>query len=384
MHQAKKSDALHDICFYIVFQLLLQMEIASLVFPPTWNHSLQNITMHLLCPEPITVNTKLLPTDSTESFLRWVWVFFLFYCVILCCCYCQSPPTRKDVRAGKKNLCLNSLQPDPRFALQNVSVWGAKYIFKISWVSSQRYIRSAICTTSEVLYLSVDIWVSADTGPVYTNTKVSFILLNRDFECGVNQKNQTLNVASLLCWFWRQSPLVCPHTLFWKNCIWSQNLETNTNIFFFFFFNKCTWKWSGEEPAANIEPCVCVFRARNMTEQQEQSEETGVLSTQDLDPSKDDDTHGHFRQISHTHNYHTALHRLLSLPYTPSVSCARSWVTARGDLFSQHVFCAFVSAGFDVNNGQICTQMHTKWLWTEIFLFTYRPGDKKKKIYRSF
>ncbi|XP_022605411.1 GRAM domain-containing protein 2A-like isoform X1 [Seriola dumerili] len=36
-------------------------------------------------------------------------------------------------------------------------------------------------------------------------------------------------------------------------------------------------------------------RARNMTEQQEQSEDTGLLSTQDLDPSKDDDTHGHFR-----------------------------------------------------------------------------------------
>ncbi|CAI5644847.1 unnamed protein product [Oreochromis niloticus] len=36
-------------------------------------------------------------------------------------------------------------------------------------------------------------------------------------------------------------------------------------------------------------------RARSMTEQQEQSEEIGLLSTQDLDPSKDDDTHGHFR-----------------------------------------------------------------------------------------
>ncbi|XP_034077242.1 GRAM domain-containing protein 2A isoform X1 [Gymnodraco acuticeps] len=35
-------------------------------------------------------------------------------------------------------------------------------------------------------------------------------------------------------------------------------------------------------------------RARSMTEQQEQSEETGLLSTQDLDHSKDDDTHGHF------------------------------------------------------------------------------------------
>nr|XP_043886503.1 GRAM domain-containing protein 2A isoform X4 [Solea senegalensis]XP_043886504.1 GRAM domain-containing protein 2A isoform X5 [Solea senegalensis] len=36
-------------------------------------------------------------------------------------------------------------------------------------------------------------------------------------------------------------------------------------------------------------------RARSMTEQQEPSEETGLLSTQDLEPSKDDDTHGHFR-----------------------------------------------------------------------------------------
>lgn len=35
-----------------------------------------------------------------------------------------------------------------------------------------------------------------------------------------------------------------------------------------------------------------------MTEQQEPAEETGLLSTQDLDPSKDDGTHGHFRQIS--------------------------------------------------------------------------------------
>lgn len=44
---------------------------------------------------------------------------------------------------------------------------------------------------------------------------------------------------------------------------------------------------------------VC-FRARSMTEQQEQSEETGLLPSQDLDPSKEDDAHGHFRQISHT------------------------------------------------------------------------------------
>ncbi|KAF6719043.1 GRAM domain-containing protein 2 [Oryzias melastigma] len=36
-------------------------------------------------------------------------------------------------------------------------------------------------------------------------------------------------------------------------------------------------------------------RARSMTEQQEPAEETGLLSTQDLDPSKDDGTHGHFR-----------------------------------------------------------------------------------------
>ncbi|TDH16831.1 hypothetical protein EPR50_G00002070 [Perca flavescens] len=36
-------------------------------------------------------------------------------------------------------------------------------------------------------------------------------------------------------------------------------------------------------------------RARSMTDQPEQSEETGLLSTQDLDHSKDEDTHGHFR-----------------------------------------------------------------------------------------
>ncbi|XP_072236205.1 GRAM domain-containing protein 2A isoform X1 [Leuresthes tenuis] len=40
---------------------------------------------------------------------------------------------------------------------------------------------------------------------------------------------------------------------------------------------------------------ACRVRARSMTEQQEQGEETGLISTQDLDPSKDDDTHGHFR-----------------------------------------------------------------------------------------
>ncbi|XP_030270968.1 uncharacterized protein gramd2aa isoform X7 [Sparus aurata] len=36
-------------------------------------------------------------------------------------------------------------------------------------------------------------------------------------------------------------------------------------------------------------------RARSMTEPQEHNEETGLISTQDLEPSKDDDTHGHFR-----------------------------------------------------------------------------------------
>nr|XP_040019898.1 uncharacterized protein gramd2aa isoform X4 [Gasterosteus aculeatus aculeatus] len=36
-------------------------------------------------------------------------------------------------------------------------------------------------------------------------------------------------------------------------------------------------------------------RAKSMTEQQEQSEETGLLATQDLDHCKDEDAHGHFR-----------------------------------------------------------------------------------------
>ncbi|XP_061743021.1 GRAM domain-containing protein 2A isoform X2 [Nerophis ophidion] len=36
-------------------------------------------------------------------------------------------------------------------------------------------------------------------------------------------------------------------------------------------------------------------RARSMTEQQEHAEETGLLSTQDLDSSKDEEAHGHLR-----------------------------------------------------------------------------------------
>lgn len=52
-------------------------------------------------------------------------------------------------------------------------------------------------------------------------------------------------------------------------------------------------------PAVNVELCVCVSRARSMTEQQEHGEVTGLLSSHDLEPSKDDDTHGHFRQITH-------------------------------------------------------------------------------------
>ncbi|XP_030016535.1 GRAM domain-containing protein 2A isoform X2 [Sphaeramia orbicularis] len=36
-------------------------------------------------------------------------------------------------------------------------------------------------------------------------------------------------------------------------------------------------------------------RAKSMTEQQEQSEDTGLLPTQDLDPSKEDNAHGNFR-----------------------------------------------------------------------------------------
>lgn len=39
-----------------------------------------------------------------------------------------------------------------------------------------------------------------------------------------------------------------------------------------------------------------------MSEQQEQGEEPGLLSTQDLDPSKEDDAH--FRQLSHTPTHH--------------------------------------------------------------------------------
>lgn len=75
-----------------------------------------------------------------------------------------------------------------------------------------------------------------------------------------------------------------------------------------------------------------MFRARSMTEQQEQGEEPGLVSTQDLDPSKDDD--GHFRQISHAHTRTRA--------HAPSASCAQSWVPAPGDSFFLHLFGAFI------------------------------------------
>lgn len=88
------------------------------------------------------------------------------------------------------------------------------------------------------------------------------------------------------------------------------------------------------------------FRARSMTEQQEHSEDSGLVSTQDLDPSKDDDSHGHFRQVSQTPSKTCV--RLI-FPHAPSVSCARSWVTAPGRLLG---FMILFEIYLKSNNGQ--------------------------------
>lgn len=96
----------------------------------------------------------------------------------------------------------------------------------------------------------------------------------------------------------------------WKRCITAirQSLLVLTQkpfgealSLFLSLFESQTWGWRrGDVPAVNAElcACVCVSRARSMTEQQEQGEVTGLLSTHDQDPSKDDDAHGHFRQMS--------------------------------------------------------------------------------------
>ena len=130
-------------------------------------------------------------------------------------------------------------------------------------------------------------------------------------------------------------------------------------------------------PAANIELCVCVSRARSMTEQQEQGEETGLISTQDLDPSKDDDTHGHFRQsLTHRHTllcYTCCFSRFFFFFLcTPSVSCAWSWVTAVGDLFSQHPFCSVFDVKQWSKRAHTCIQKECKQgLTKDVFYFPF-------------
>lgn len=121
------------------------------------------------------------------------------------------------------------------------------------------------------------------------------------------------------------------------------NLDTKTNIVFY----KRTRMSRGEVPAVNIELCVCVFRARSMTEQQEQSEETGLVSTQDLDHSKDDDTHGHFRQISHTQT-HTLFCNTCCLsmlfffhPHTICILCMVMGYSPRRFIFTALILCFY-------------------------------------------
>lgn len=77
-----------------------------------------------------------------------------------------------------------------------------------------------------------------------------------------------------------------------------------------------------------------------MSEQQEQSEEAGLLPSQDLEPSKEDDAHGHFRQVP------AASLTSFFFPFVtgaPSASCARSWVPTPGRFcfHSSNLFCDF-------------------------------------------
>lgn len=93
-----------------------------------------------------------------------------------------------------------------------------------------------------------------------------------------------------------------------------------------------------------------------MSEQPEQSEEAGLLPSQDLEPSKEDDAHGHFRQVSRAQ----ALRRTRRLPDLlsppPSSSLAHHLHPVRGHGFqplgdfvftAATYFVTFISATFD-------------------------------------
>ncbi|XP_061742990.1 uncharacterized protein LOC133542817 isoform X1 [Nerophis ophidion] len=72
-------------------------------------------------------------------------------------------------------------------------------------------------------------------------------------------------------------------------------------------------------------------RARSMTEQQEHAEETGLLSTQDLDSSKDEEAHGHLR-----------FQLIEELSYEDVKKCYRGSCVSCSDLFQAMDECVCV------------------------------------------
>lgn len=94
--------------------------------------------------------------------------------------------------------------------------------------------------------------------------------------------------------------------------------------------------------ACGSQRAVCVFRARSMTEQQEQGEDAGLLSTRELDSSKDD-TQGHFRQTSLTHISATLAVFPCSFfhPCTICILCTAMGYSPRRFIFTALILCFY-------------------------------------------
>lgn len=127
-----------------------------------------------------------------------------------------------------------------------------------------------------------------------------------------------------------------------------------------------------------------------MTEQQEQSEETGLLPSQDLDPSKEDDAHGHFRQISHTRtkkHAHTSLRCSPPLRFHPHTICILC--TVMGSSPGRFIFTALIfvllfrpclisnNSGMHANKETPNGDLQRTWLFTPPTPF---PKDQQKRI----
>lgn len=124
-----------------------------------------------------------------------------------------------------------------------------------------------------------------------------------------------------------------------------------------------------------------------MSEQQEQSEEAGLLPSQDLEPSKEDDAHGHFRQVSsaqaqrRTHRLPDLIFFSLLLTRAPSASCARSWVPAPGRFCfhsKQLILLLLSQPRLILNNSSMHANKETAN--RDLFFFLHRNRIKTKQI----